>query len=234
MTTASPLLALCGELRNRIYLYCFAGHDPAAVPTSISRSPLALSLTCRQLYAETYPLAFAATPLYMHRWQHPELIERVQRIPESLRPVIKRLQLSIAISDFLVNPHSLEGLRFADAGLSEVEELCIVFSGQHQSGKLRESYIRSNLEVVLLKTVADCKNDHLTKIQIIHENGFRWTGAMDLYSMMRKRLHSTGYVWAQPWEAKLNYPGSGFQLIGTQKDKAERRVVSISMERIVD
>lgn len=224
MATASLFLALCPELRNLVYDFYFDHHLGAVAPP-ISRSPLALPFACRQLYTETHTLAFAATTFRARRWHLHELKLKIERVRPAHRLLIKRLELVIGISDFLIHPRSLEGLRFANAGLACLEELYVTFTGEPQA-ESRETYIRSNLEVVLWKTVAGCGNKRLRKICIVHGGSLRWTGIIELHDGMRKRLP---LPWApnEAWDARLNLLEGQFQLVQMQSGRDNQHTVSI-------
>ncbi|KAF2245662.1 hypothetical protein BU26DRAFT_568222 [Trematosphaeria pertusa] len=224
MATASPLLALPGEVRNLLYVFYFA-HDPLVPPPHISRSPLALSLTCRQLYSETHALAFVATTFRARCWLLWELKTRFRRLSPPLRPSIKRLELTVHVSEFLRQPSSLQGLRFAEAGLTGLQDLYIQYTGQPKS-ESGETYIISNLELVLWKTVVQRRNDRLEKIRVVHGGALRWTSIIQLCERMHSWL-PLPWVTDEVWETRRNLEEGRFSLVKRGRDGSEQRVVEI-------
>jgi hypothetical protein len=223
MNTASPLLLLPGELRNRIYDYALP--DVTAEIASISRSPLALSLACRQLYNETHTLAWAATAFRASRWTLAALQANIRKVRLSLRPLIKKLEIAVDVCDFLAHPRSLDGLKFADAGLTGLEELYITFSGTPKSQN-RENYIISNLLVVIWKTIHGNKNECLRKIRVVHAGSLRSHGNDYLCDMMGKRLLNN---WMQDgsWKTVLNLADGNHRIIHQRKDGTIQREVLV-------
>ncbi|KAF2476158.1 uncharacterized protein BDR25DRAFT_309603 [Lindgomyces ingoldianus] len=225
-TATSPLLALPAELRNRIYDFYFS-HDPTIPPPPILRSPLALSLACRQLHNETYSLAFASTTFRTNRWQCRELSAKISSIRSIFRPSIKRLEITVGIADFLIHPHSLDGLMLSQAGLSGLEHLYITFTGEPKSEK-RETYIISNLENLLWATVAKCRNEHLSKIRIVHGGLLRWHGICELFDRMRRRLPLRFY-YDGVWDIQPDFKEGRFRLINQDTNGAYKREVLVLM-----
>ncbi|KAF2004607.1 hypothetical protein P154DRAFT_616790 [Amniculicola lignicola CBS 123094] len=183
--TASPLLSLPPELRNRVFDFYFS-FDPLTAPPPVSRSYLTLTISCRQLYHETRTLAFAATTFRTTLWQLSDLRRKLQAVRPELRPLIKRLEISVGINDFIVQRCSLDGIEFARAGLSGLEELFISFTKEPTSD-CRPTYVLSNLEVLLWKTVVTCGNNRLKKIRIVHNDHFQHS-IRPLEADIRKRF----------------------------------------------
>ncbi|KAF2109849.1 hypothetical protein BDV96DRAFT_226707 [Lophiotrema nucula] len=228
MSTAS-FLALAPELRNRVYAFYFVD-TPAGSTVPITNSPLALALTCRQLYNETCALAFPATIFLTKCWSLVELLAKVERLRPNLRPAVEGLELAIGVSDFLTHPRSLDGLRFADAGLRGLKELHIRFSGGPQPWE-REVYIGYNLEIVLWKTVAYCKNESLKTIRLVHHGAIRKLDMVRLSGGMRKKLPLR---WAPTmvWEVRSNPQDEYFELVHNPGQGLEPRIVSISLVEV--
>lgn len=228
--SASPLLTLPGELREAVYTFYFA-HDPTIPPPHISRSPLALALTCRQLYNETHARAFVATTFKAQCWHLWQLKARFQRVPLAVRPYIKRLEITVQVNDFLKHRSSTYGLKFADACLTGLKELYIQYTGQPKSGS-GETYIISNLEVVLWKTVVKCRNERLQKIRIVHGGAFREL----TINQLCERMHSwLPLAWAEDeaWETRQQFDEGRFHLIKRRPDGTEQRDVIILLGNTV-
>ncbi|KAF2265956.1 hypothetical protein CC78DRAFT_578805 [Lojkania enalia] len=223
MSTASPLLALPPELRTRVYDFYFFD-NPTEAPPSSSKSPLALSLICRQLHYETRTLALQATTFRASRWHIAELKAKAERLLPICRLAIRRFELTIGIAEFLIQPQSLDGLMFADAGLASLEQLCIRFVGQPQPYS-REGYIASNLEVVLLKTVAKRRNDQLRKIRIVHSGLLRLQLIEQICSGIRRRL-GLGCT-RDSWETTPKLEGGLFELLHNEKNDSHGRRIQI-------
>ena len=85
MAPGSPLLLLPAELRELVYGFYFT-HDPTIAAPHISRSPLALAFTCRQLHEETHTRAFWATTFRAHSWHFWELETGFKQLPPFLEP----------------------------------------------------------------------------------------------------------------------------------------------------
>lgn len=239
MATASPLLALPAELRNRIYDFYLA-HDAAVAPPSISRSPLALSLTCRQLYHETHTLAFAATTFRVRHWVPAELQSKLQRVRSPFHPLITRLELTVAVSEFISRRCSLDGLGFANIGLSCVEEIYIKYTAGTKYTS-SAAYILSNLGVLLWQTVAGCGNDQLRRICLVHGGLMPWD-IVELCDHMSKSRPSSlqpPYPSRAPprpwpvWETQPNFENGQHHFSIWRRDGAEQREVVITMGRTV-
>ena len=200
MATASPLLALPGELRNRIVELCFA-REPAVAPPSIFRSPLALSLTCRQLYNETHTLAFAATIFRTRHWMPVELRSRLEQVRSALHPHIKSIELNVAVIHFFSRRYSLQGLQFAKAGLSCVEELYVRYTPGTNSGVA--SLILQNLGILIMKTVSSSGNNLLRRICIVHSGLIPWT-TVSLYEHMKQYEHGQTRIKYDEEQHKFN------------------------------
>lgn len=229
MPTASPLLLLPGEIRNRIYDYTFS--DIATEFVSISRSPLALPLVCWQLYNETHTLAFAATTFRASCWQLAELKAKISNVRLSLRPLIKRVDIAVDVCNFLAHPLSLDGIRFEDAGLIGLEELYITFSGTPKSHK-RETYIMSNLMVMIWKTVHGNGNERLKKIRVVHAGSLRWHGVEYLCETMGKRMYQH---WRPKlrWKTVLNRADGNYRMVREGGDGTIQREVLFLLGRTV-
>jgi hypothetical protein len=197
MAATASFLSLAPELRNRIYDYFFVFNFTETLP-AILKSPMALASTCRQLYEETYVLAVPVTPLRTSQWHLEGLLEKIRSLPPSMRPFLKSVHLSIESTDFLFNPRSLEGLKLASAGLTGIQELRIDFMAAHASETQRETYIISNLQVVLWKTVVDCSNSALRRIWLVHRGQFSREAFDQLHSGIQKRL-SVPWARAEDW-----------------------------------
>lgn len=112
------LLDLPAELRLEVYAYYFA--PDATLPTPpLQTSPLALALTCQQLYHETHALAFASTTFRTSAWQLADLLIRLLDVRARYVPLITRLEVCVGPLE------RLGGVQLADAGLVGVEELYI-------------------------------------------------------------------------------------------------------------
>ncbi|KAF1952334.1 hypothetical protein CC80DRAFT_495410 [Byssothecium circinans] len=224
MASPSPLLSLPGELREVIYGYYFT-HDSTLPTPHASRSPLALASTCRQLHRETHARAFLATTFKSHCWLLRELKIKFAQAPMSLRPYIKRLEITVHVSELIRHPSSLQGLRLADAGLTGLKELYIQYTGKPKS-ESGETYIVSNLENVLWKTVVSRKNIHLKKIRVVHRGALRYISVKQLYDRMGSWLP---LPWAteQNWSIEKEVNHNRFHLIRKGEDSKELRRVSI-------
>ena len=156
------LLDLPAELRLEVYAYYFT--PDATLPTPpLQTSPLALALTCQQLYHETHALAFASTTFRTSAWWPVDLHTRLRTVRARYVPLITRLEVRVELDDGL---QSQSGLQLASAGLVGVEELCIAFVGARET--VFHDIMLSNLEVLLWNTVAHCANRRLRKISIVH------------------------------------------------------------------
>jgi hypothetical protein len=221
MATASPFLALPGELRNRIVQLCFA-REPAVAPPSIFRSPLALSLACRQLYNETHTFAFAATTFRTRHWMPVEIRSRLQRVRPALHPHIKSIELNVAVIDFVSRRYSLEGLQFAKAGLSCVEELYIRYTSGTNFAELAP-LILQNLGLLIMKTVSSSDNHLLRRICIVHGGLMPWT-IVNFYEHMKQREHG---------QTRIKYDEEQHRFNIMWKEGSKQRDVAISMGRTV-
>ncbi|KAF2193219.1 hypothetical protein K469DRAFT_551812 [Zopfia rhizophila CBS 207.26] len=224
---ASLLLALPPEIRNSVYEFYFT-HDPSVSPPSISRSPLALSLTCRKLHSETHALAFAAATFQARRWQLPELKAKIKRVRSTYLPLIRRVELTVGIRDFLVDVRSLNGLRLAEAGLTCLEDIFINFSGEPTS-ESRENYILSNLVILIWKTVANRGNKSLRKIRLVHGGLLRWHGILELCEVMKKRL----LLASDALQVCEEYKEGRFKLITKDGGGVEPREVQVLLGHTV-
>ncbi|ORY08803.1 hypothetical protein BCR34DRAFT_388959 [Clohesyomyces aquaticus] len=223
---ASPLLRLPAELRNRVYDFYFC-HDPTTPTPPVSRSPLALSLTCRQFCRETHSLAFSSATFPISQWRERDISAKLSRVRPAYRFSIKRLEITVGIYDFLGHPHSLHGIKLSDAGLRGIEDLHITFTGEPQSEE-REVYILSNLENLLWATVAKCNNERLSKVRIVHSGTFRWYTINELCVHMGRRLPLRGPSHGN-WET-LSDPDQGrFRLVKRDDGGAEIRNVLVLM-----
>lgn len=238
--TTSLLLLLPGELRELIYGYYF-DHDPTVPPPRLSRSPLALPLSCHQLYGETHSRAFLATTFRAHCWHLSELRARFAPLALSMRPNIKRLELLVPVSEFLNNPSSLAGLRFADAGLTSLEELYVLYSGKHEpypgDALIYESYsgetfILENLEIVLWKTAVN-QNPRLKKIRLVHRGAFRWVTIERLYGRMKSHLPLSWATTEDDWGMRKDLDNGRFYLTKGVSPEGVQRNVLILLGRTV-
>ncbi|KAF2792998.1 hypothetical protein K505DRAFT_217229, partial [Melanomma pulvis-pyrius CBS 109.77] len=240
---ASPLLALPAELRNRIYDFYLA-HDAAVAPPSISRSPLALSLTCRQLYHETHTLAFAATIFRVRHWDPREVQYKLQRVRSAFRPLITRLELTVT-SEIKSSCWCLQGLVLANIGLSCVEHIYIKYTKGMEYIPMEytsnAAIPLSNLVTLLWQTVGGCRNDQLKRICLVHDGLMPWD-IIELYDHMTKALPRTvspSFLFRTPpspwpvWETQPNFENGQHHFSIWRRDKAERREVVITMGRTV-
>ena len=180
------LLDLPAELRLEVYAYYFA--SDATLPTPpLQTSPLALALTCQQLYHEMHALAFASTTFRTSAWRLADLRTRLRAVRADYMPLITRLEVRVGLFEFLRARQSLGGLQLAGAGLAGVEELHITFVGARGTA-FREDMMLSNLEVLLWRTVAHCANRRLRKIRIVHGALIRRCDIVKLGAGMRRRL----------------------------------------------
>ncbi|PSN70602.1 hypothetical protein BS50DRAFT_570139 [Corynespora cassiicola Philippines] len=222
MAAASPLLSLPAELRNRIYHFYFSQPSTEA-PPPISRSPLALPSTCRQLHRETRSLALPATTFKARCWRLFELQDRFRRVPPTILPKIRRLELALPIYAFQQQFNALQGLRLADAGVTEVEELFIQYEGRVVSEQLETSIIY-RLEVVLWMTVATCHNERLSKIRIAHGGALRDHDIVQLFSRMSKL--PLPFASTETWTTHPELEQGRFYLVKTGiRGEEQRRVL---------
>lgn len=180
------LLDLPAELRLEVYAYYFA--PDATLPTPpLQTSPLALALTCQQLYHETHALAFASTTFRTNAWQISDLLIQLQDVRARYVPLITRLEVLVGPLDSPCEV-PLEG-----TGLVGVEELYITFVGPPGSG-FREDTMVSNFETLLWATVTRSASRRLRKIRIVHGALIRRCDMVKLVAGVRKRLgHGMGF-----------------------------------------
>ncbi|KAF2503166.1 hypothetical protein BU16DRAFT_30925 [Lophium mytilinum] len=178
----SLLLSLPAELRLEVYAHFFTLSTTTALPPQpLEKSPLALSLACRQLYDETYALTFAATTFHLRAWRLADLQKFVIRVPAPYRPSITSLAIHAGVYDFLKHQQSLYGLKLAAAGLTGIRQIYILLEGEATQIKSREGLLMSNLELLIRKTITLCDNAKLDKIHVIHQGKLFWLGAPEIY-----------------------------------------------------
>ncbi|OCK76517.1 hypothetical protein K432DRAFT_142842 [Lepidopterella palustris CBS 459.81] len=222
----SNLLFLPAELRLEVYSYYFT-HDPTLPTPPLPNSPLALSLTCKQLYHETHEQAFAATTFRTRAWHFVDVERRLRRVRPSYRRNITRIEVIADLTEFLWDSQSLRGFWFADAGLKGLEEIYIRFSGRHVSD-LREGMVLSNLEVLLWKTVVLCGNVKLKKVRIVHDGLFGGLDIWEIYGRIQQswQVKLSQEVGGHKWSFVEDKEEGRFRLVREGKDgEAERQVV---------
>jgi len=234
------LLDLPAELRLEVYAYYFT--PDATLPTPpLQTSPLALALTCQQLYHETHALAFASTTFRTGAWRLTDLRTRLRAVRARYVPLITRPEVRVGLFEFLRARQSLGGLQLAGAGLAGVEELYIAFVGARETA-FREDMMLSNLEVLLWKTVAHCANRRLRKIRIVHGALIRRCDIVRLGAGMRKRLEHERRMrsWANRtvneegmWRVEEDVEKGRCKLVkGGRERQASREVVLLFGETI--
>ena len=234
------LLDLPAELRLEVYAYYFT--PDATLPTPpLQTSPLALALTCQQLYHETHALAFASTTFRTSAWRLADLRTRLRAVRVRYVPLITRLEVRVGLFEFLRAQQSLGGLQLAGAGLAGVEELYIAFMGGRETA-FREDMMLSNLEVLLWRTVAHCANGRLRKIRIVHGALIHRCDIVKLGAGMRKRLEHERRMrlWAnrtvneeRAWRIEEDVEEGRCRLVkGRKEGQAGREVVLLFGETI--
>lgn len=179
------LLDLPAELRLEVYAYYFA--PDATLPTPpLQTSPLALALTCQQLYHETHALAFASTTFRTNAWQISDLLIQLQDVRARYVPLITRLEVLVGPLD------SPCGVHLARTGLVGVEELYITFVDAR--GAFHEDTMLRNLDMMLWLTVARCANCRLRKIRIVHGALIRRCDIVKLGAGVCKQLEHEWWV----------------------------------------
>ncbi|KAF2817021.1 uncharacterized protein BDZ99DRAFT_513286 [Mytilinidion resinicola] len=234
----SPLLSLPAELRLEVYAHFFAPTTTtrtattAILPPPLDKSPLALSLACRQLYDETHALAFAATTFHTRAWRLADLKELLVRVRPPYRPHITSLKVHAGVYDFLKHPQSLSGLRLAAAGLRGIREIYVHLEGEATQAESREGLMICNLELLIRKTIASCDNDELQKIHVVHQGRIFWNGAPELYKKYRAQF-SHPDPRLNPGNCEVDMlQGNQFRFVKKGKDSKIANKVTVWMEAV--
>lgn len=230
------LLDLPAELRLEVYAYYFA--PDATLPTPpLQTSPLALALTCQQLYHETHALAFASTTFRTSVWELADLRTRLRDVRARYVPLITRLEVCVGPLE------PLDEVKLAYAGLVGVEELYITIVGARGMG-FREDTMLSNLEKLLWSTVAHCANakTRLRKIRVVHGALIRRCDIVKLCASVYEQLEYEQLIrfWAirtgneeGEWRVEEDAEEGWYRLVrGWTDGQAGREVVLLFGETI--
>ncbi|KAF2870797.1 hypothetical protein BDV95DRAFT_595488 [Massariosphaeria phaeospora] len=217
----TPLLALPPELRNRIYDFYFDDEPAIALP-HMSRSPMALAMTCRHLYRETHPLALRTTTFKVRGYVRKDLRSSFRMMPPAFRRLVKRLELEVS-ANAVVKAHSMtfKGIGFADVGLTGVEELFLNYIGDPAVYQLGGVGIVDSLEMAVWKTVTKAGNEKLQHIRITHGLLYR----MQDIGEFGRAMH-----WHRPpgWDTRHNLEEGRVFLFKMNKDGALPREVTVT------
>jgi hypothetical protein len=190
-----PFLRLPPELRNLIYHPLCDSQPAPAIPSILDRSPLAISLVCKQLYRETYALVVSVTPLWASSWDPDVIRLSFLRVLPAHRPLLKTLSLS-DVRPFALGtcpPFSRVGL--VDAGLRGFENLSIAFSDGSGSVRYIGGHdVADHVAVIFWSIAVKDGNEQLQKIRIVDNGTLRtWP-----YNFLHLAINRTLKIWKGP------------------------------------
>ncbi|KAF1937364.1 hypothetical protein EJ02DRAFT_56779 [Clathrospora elynae] len=187
MAQTSPFLTLPGEIRNYIVEYVFR-REAGTAPPPLSRSPLALAFTCRQLHREFQNLARSAT-IFTIRWSSSqELGSKASILPPASISSTKKLQIQLPpdlVDLYIDDAHRkrVKSFGFSDAGLIGLEELYFRYRPEHHEKGVGGPG-REFLVLALWRILWERGNENLKKVCVVHDGTQPYLSLTLLHGML--------------------------------------------------